>query len=158
MNRLASAIALLTLSTLAGCGSSESEIEPAPVAQLQGPWLMVNRAATCEASYAVITPNALLKLFENGARKKYADITKFTLEPGKVRLTTTGLIANDAEREIDILFVLSDRQLRVEDLFNSKGVSHKNPPKDVAPETQAQMKTLHRLTEQRFAMDKCVGA
>lgn len=158
MNRLSATFALVTLAALAGCGASETEIEPAPVAQLQGPWLMVNRAMGCEASYALITPNAILKLYANGVRKKYADIKKFTLEPGKVRLSTTGLVGNDPERVIDILFHLGDRQLRVEDLFSATGGSYKNPAKEISPETRAQFKTIYRLTEQRFAMDKCVGA
>lgn len=142
---------------LAGCGKSEEAVEPAPVAQLQGPWHMINRHETCDSYYTVISPLGFYRLYDGGKRKKYFAIRKFTLEPGKVTLLTKGL-SGDPEQELNLVFSLADGQLRLLDIIGAKGASYKEPPNTLEPNAQASMKAQYRLNEQRFAMNKCAGA
>ena len=151
-----SSVAILSLA-LSGCGNPEEPIDPAPVAQLQGPWHMINRAASCDTYYTVITPNSIVRLYEGGARKKYAAIKKFTLEPGKVTLLSTG-VDPDPEKEVGLKFSLVENKLRLLDIIGENEVSYREPPKTIEETDRASMKTIFRLAEQRFAMDKCAGA
>lgn len=156
MTHMMIAAALSAGLALTGCGKTEEDIDPAPVAQLQGPWHMVNRATSCETSYTVISPNGVFRLYEGGARKKYLTIRKFTLEPGKVTLLSTG-IDKDPEKEISLTFSLLNNKLRLLDITGASGESFKEPPKSIEPEQQIYMKTLFRVQEMRFAMDKCTA-
>jgi hypothetical protein len=143
---------------LVGCGSkAEEPLDPAPIVQLQGSWQMINRIATCESSYTLITPNAIVKVSESGPRKKYANIHKFALGPGKVILGTTGL-HRDPQRELSLHMEVGERFLRVTELTGSAGESYKNPPKEIEADEANYMKALYRINEQRFSMDKCAGA
>ena len=157
MKQILISCALLSCLAAAGCGKSEEPIEPAPVAQLQGPWHMINRAVSCDSYYTVITPSSIVRVYEGGARKKYASIKKFTLEPGKVTLLTTGIDA-DPDKELSLKFSLEDDRLRLIDILRADNASYKDPPKATDPSEQAAMKTVFRLSVQRFAMDNCAGA
>ena len=149
--------AMAAAMALAGCGKSEEPIEPAPVAQLQGPWHMINRQETCDSYYTVISPLGLYRLYDGGKRKKYFSIRKFTLEPGKVTLLTKG-VSSDPEQELNLVFSLADKQLRLLDIIGAGGAGYKTPPNTLEPAWQASMKAQYRLNEQRFAMDKCAGS
>lgn len=150
-------IAVVAGLALSGCGKTEEPIDPAPVAQLQGPWHMINRAPSCDTYYTVITPDSILRLYEGGARKKYASIKKFTLEPGVVTLLSTG-IGPDPEKEVGLRFSLVENKLRLLDIIGDNSVSYREPPKTIEESDRAAMMTIYRLSEQRFAMDKCAGA
>ena len=157
MSRLLISLAALACLGLAGCGKSEEDIDPAPIAQLQGPWQMINRSATCESNYTVFSPIGIFRLYDGGARKKYVSIKKFTLEAGKVTLLTTG-IGREPDDELSLVLSLVENRIRLLDIRSDKAASFKEPPKELEAAEQTYMKALFRISEQRFAMDKCVGA
>jgi hypothetical protein len=157
MTRFVLSCAAVACLALAGCGKAEEEIDPAPVAQLQGPWQMINRALDCDTSYTVFSPVGVHRLYEGGAKKKYFSIKKFTLEAGKFTLLTTG-IARDPEEELSLVFSLEDRQIRLLDIRTDRIESFKQPPKEFDEAQQAYLKSLFKINEQRFALDRCAGA
>lgn len=147
--------AALACAAIAGCGSrAEESLEPAPVAQLQGQWRMINRAVTCNSTYTAITPTHIVKVSDNAPRKKYAAIKKFAIGPGKVMMLTTGL-ASDPERELNLVFSLQDDQLRLDDLLGADNMSYKAPPATLEPAAQESAKAFFNIQQLRFAMDKC---
>ncbi len=150
---------------LGGCGQAPLEpLPPAPVAELQGPWLMVNRAIDCAHSYALISPNGIFRVYEDQRpRKQYLTISKFTLEPGKVTLDLAPLPGVDAELpgvDSDIgslIFAFEPGKLRLLDIVAPHGTSFKKPPDSVDADTKAYLQAAFRINEQRLAMDRCPG-
>ena len=144
------------LLTLAGCGSSaEPPLEQAPIAELQGPWRMINRSADCRANYARFAPDGLYRVYaDQRPRKKYMAISKFTLSPGKIRIEATGLSTASADVAA-VAFSVADGKLRLVDMFGPGGASYATPPDRLTPAEQAYLKDVFRIAEQRFAMDRC---
>jgi hypothetical protein len=147
---------LALLLTLAGCGSSaETPLEPAPIAELQGGWRMINRSADCHANYARFAPDGLYRVYaDQRPRKKYMSISKFTLAPGKIRIEATGLSTASAD-VASIVFSLADGKLRLVDMLGPGGASFATPPDRLPPAEQTYLKDVFRIAEQRFAMDRC---
>jgi hypothetical protein len=141
---------------LAACGKAEEEdLQPAPVKELQGSWLMVNRATDCEHYFTVFSPGGMFRVFDTRApRKQYAAITKFVLEPGKVTMGVSDLTMGTSPIAT-MVFSLNAGKLRLVDLLGPSGGSFKTPPDSVAPGDQAYLKNVYRLAEDRFAMDRC---
>lgn len=152
-------LAVATLAAaLAACGKSEEEpLEPAPVAELRGPWLMVNRAPDCAHDYTLIAPTGFYRVYEDKRpRKPYFAISKFVLEPGKVTLETAGMTIGRASIAA-LVFSMADGKLRLEDIRGPSVASYKSPPDTLAPENKAYLDNVLRLARDHFAMDRCTG-
>ncbi len=144
---------------LTACGkSTEEPLEQAPVAELRGPWLMVNRAADCAHYYTMFSPGGIFRVREDKSpRKQYAAISKFLLEPGKVTFAVSGVEAGHAEIA-SMTFSLTQGKLRLIELLGPKGGSFKAPPETLPQGEQDYLKNVYRLNEQHFAMDRCTAS
>ena len=139
---------------LAACQKQEEDIGPSPVAQLAGPWLMINRQTDCATSFAAFGQAGIYRIFKKGQPKLYVSVRKIQLAPEKVIMQVNGLSA-EPEADYSLVFQVKDGQIRLTDLLGAKGESHREPPKDLKPVTRATMQALYRINEQRFALDRC---
>ncbi len=143
--------------SLTACGNKvEEPLDPAPVAQLQGAWRMVNRASSCETRYAVFSPLGVHRLNADGSRKQYFVIRKFLLDAGKFNLVVAGLAEHPAD-EFEMRFTLGAGQIRLVDLRGADGASWRDPPAKLEPAVRASMANFFAINEQHFAMDRCDG-
>lgn len=152
--------ALFTLGSLlsiASCGSPREEVGTAPVAELNGSWLMINRSVDCDSSYIRIGAAGIYRVYENGQPRKYASIQRFTLEPGKVSMNVANLSPAD-DLVLTLVFSVGEKSLRLLEILSEAGESFRSPDPKMDQEKQAYRKAMFRVTENRFALDRCPGS
>ena len=140
--------------SLAGC-SSEEVISPTPIAQLSGPWLMVNRAETCATSFAAFGGVGFYRIYaDKRPMKKYFDVKQYVVGSGVVTIVAENFVY---EPTITVKMTVSvvDEKVRLVDMTTGEGISYRKPPADQPPATIAHLHTVYRLTEANFAMDRC---
>lgn len=146
-------IALCVLAAfLAGCG--DEDIGQSPVTQLRGQWLMVERAENCDHSFVQFATSGIYRVYDKGAPKKYFDIKKYTVAPGKVTLAVDSPDPN-ADAGQSLVFVVEGDSLRLTDILRDTGESYKTPAADTDPDIQKHMKALFRLTAAHFSLVRC---
>ena len=146
--------ALCACLALAACQSDDEDIGPAPVAQLAGPWLMINRQLDCTDAFTAFGQGGIYRLPRKGAHKLYASVRKIQIGPETVIMQVSDL-QPAPDTDLSLVFMLKDEKIRLTDLKGAKGESFRDPPKDLEPAEQARMTALYRIIEQRFALDRC---
>jgi hypothetical protein len=137
---------------LAGCG--EEDIGQSPVTQLRGQWLMVERAENCDHSFVQFATSAIYRVYDKGQPKKYFDIKKYTVAPGKVTLAVDAADPN-ADMGQSLVFVVDGDTLHLTDILRDTGESYKTPAADTDPDIQKHMTTVYRLTAAHFNLARC---
>ncbi len=147
-------IALCTLALLlAGCG--EEDIGESPVIQLRGQWLMVERAENCDHSFVQFATHAIYRLYDDKTPpKKYFDIKKYTVAPGKVTLAVDAADPN-ADPGQSLVFAVEGDALRLTDILRDTGESYKTPAADTDPDIQKHMQAVFKLTAAHFSLVRC---
>ena len=147
-------VAALAASALAGCNSEEVIGNP-PIAQLGGPWLMVNRSETCGSSWGQFGPAGFYRVYDGKTpSKKYFDVKQFTVGAGTVMIAAENFVYEPSIL-VKMTFSVADGRLRLTDLVNYEDVSYKKPPKTLDADLIVHMQTVYKLTEEHFAMDRC---
>jgi len=144
-------VCALTL-LLAGCG--EEDIGQSPVTQLRGQWLMVERAENCDHSFVQFATSAIYRVTDKAPPKKYFDIRKYTVAPGKVTLAVDPVDAN-ADAGQSLVFAVAGDSLRLADILRDTGESYKTPAADTDPDIQKHMTTVYRLAAAHFSLTRC---
>jgi hypothetical protein len=143
------ALALL----LAGCG--EEDIGESPVIQLRGQWLMVDRAENCDHSFVQFATHAIYRLYDDRTPpKKYFDIKKYIVAPGKVTLAVDAADPN-ADPGQSLVFAVDGNALRLTDILRDTGESYKTPAADTDPAIRKHMQAVFRLTAAHFNLVQC---
>ena len=148
---------LLLVLPFAACSRKEEVIEPAPVAELQGPWLMVNRSFTCEANYAQFGSNGFYRVYEDAPPKRYFVITKFLVGSGKATIVTTGL-GRDPDAPLNLTFEIAGPSIKLTEMTNAGGESFSAPAQALDANEQAYRRDLFRIEQLRFELKRCPGA
>lgn len=147
-------IAFCTLALLlAGCG--DDDIGQSPVTQLRGQWLMVNRAENCDHSFVQFATSGIYRLYDDKTPpKKYFDIKKYTVAPGKVTLAVDAADPN-ADPGQSLVFMVDGDALHLTDILRDTGESYKAPAADTDPDVQKHMTAIFRLTAAHFDLVRC---
>ena len=148
---------LLLALNLAACSRKEELIEPAPVAELQGPWLMVNRSFSCEGNYAEFGSNGFYRVYDDAPPKRYFVIAKFLVGPGKATMVSTGL-GRDPDEPLNLSFEIAGPSIKLAEITNAKGESFSMPAQTLDAADQAYRRDLFRIEQLRFELKRCPGA
>ena len=148
---------LLLVFVLAACSRKEETVEPAPIAELQGPWLMINRSFSCDANYAEFGSNGFYRVFEDAPPKRYFAISKFLVGPGETTMVTTGL-GRDPDAPLNLAFAIAGPSIKLTGISNAQGESFSDPAQTLAADEQAYRRDLFRIEQLRFELKRCPGA
>ena len=157
MARALPTMSILLALALAGCGRKEETIEPAPVAELQGPWLMVNRAFSCASTYAEFGANGFYRVYEDASPKRYFVVSKFLVGPGQTTMVTTGL-GRDPTAPLNLAFEIAGPSIKLTEITNAAGEAYSEPAPSLAADEQAYRRDLFRIERLRFELKRCPGA
>ncbi len=87
----------------------------------------MQRAENCDHSYVQFATHGIYRLYDDKTpTKKYFDIKKYTVAPGKVTLAVDAVDPN-ADGGQNLVFAVEGDTLRLADILRDSGESYKAP-------------------------------